>query len=67
MRETFMLANSLLFLCLWGLGLALFYFVIKAAVKNGVEQANTMLVESVRAIERSVMEIKMEANKKESK
>lgn len=58
MCDTFFLANFLLFLCLWFLGLALFYYVIKAAVRNGVRQANAGLIESVRVIEKSVGEIK---------
>lgn len=65
MHDTFILANSLLFLILWFLSLALFYFVVKAAVRNGVQQATTELIESVREIEKSVHEMKM-ATKKES-
>lgn len=58
MHDTFMTANALLFLCLWLLGLALLYYVIKTAVRNGVEQANARLVESVREIERSIKKAK---------
>lgn len=53
-------------LSLWGLSLILFYYIIKTAVRNGVEQANARLIESVREIEKAVYEIKMEVAKKES-
>ena len=58
MRDTFLLPNLILFLILWFLSLALFYYIIKAAIRNGVQQAHTGLIESVRAIDRSVHEIK---------
>jgi hypothetical protein len=58
MHDTFLLANTLTFLILWFLGLALFYFVVKIAVRNGVQQANEKLIESVKEIEKSVREIK---------
>jgi len=59
MRDTFLIPNALLFLCLWILSLILFYYVIKTAVRNGVEQAISRLTESVREIEKSVHEVKM--------
>lgn len=58
MRDTLFLPNFLLFLCIWFLSLALFYYVIKVAVRNGVKQVHSGLIESVREIERSVEEIK---------
>jgi|GEM_PF-6369937 hypothetical protein len=58
MHDTFLLANTLTFLVLWFLSLALLYFVIKLAVRNGVEQANERLIESVREIEKAVHELK---------
>jgi hypothetical protein len=58
MHDTFLLANSLLFLTFWFLGLALFYYVIKTAVRNGTQQANEKLIESVREIEKAVHELK---------
>ena len=58
MRDAFLLPNFLLFLCLWFLSLILFYGIIRAAVRNGVRQANAGLVESVREIEKTVQEIK---------
>jgi len=67
MRGTFILANSITVLVLLFLGLTLFYYVVKTAVRNGVLQANEELVESERSIERSVLEIKMGTNKKESR
>lgn len=57
MKDTFLLANSLLFLILWFLSLALFYFVVKVAVRNGVQQATSGLIESV-------IEIKLATSKK---
>lgn len=66
MIDTFSLPNTILILCMWFLGLALFNYVIKAAVRNGVQQANERLLESVSKIEKSVYEIKMEATRKES-
>jgi len=66
MNDTFALPNFLLFLCLWFLSLALFYYIIKSAARSGVRQANSGLIESVREIEKSVFEIKMGINKKES-
>ena len=53
-----LLPNILLFLCLWFLGLVLFYGIIKAAVRNGVQQANASLIESVREIEKTVYELR---------
>lgn len=38
----------------WLISLAVFYFIIKAAVKNGVSEAHQELIESVRAIERKL-------------
>ena len=61
MRDTFLLPNIILFL-----SLALFYYIVKTAVRNGVEQANSRLVESVREIEKAVHEIKIGINNKES-
>ena len=39
---------------LWVISLAVFYFIIKTAVKNGVTEAHQELIESVRAIERKL-------------
>ncbi|MDR3587818.1 MAG: hypothetical protein P4L59_21285 [Desulfosporosinus sp.] len=61
MGDTYTLPNTLLFLALWFLGLTLFYFEIKVAVRNGVRQANVELIESMKALEKSVYE--MEAAK----
>jgi hypothetical protein len=58
MRETFLFANFITFLVLWFLGLTFFYYVVKTAVRNGVLQANEELVESEKAIKRSVIKIK---------
>jgi len=66
MHDAFLLPNTLLFLCLWFLSLILLYYLIKMAVRNGVRQANSELIESVREIEKSVYEIKIGINKKES-
>ncbi|MDR3599696.1 MAG: hypothetical protein P4L49_04320 [Desulfosporosinus sp.] len=66
MRNTFILANSITILVLFFLGLALFYYVVKAAVRNGVLQANEDLIESERTLERSVLEIKTGINKREN-
>ncbi|HWQ43021.1 MAG TPA: hypothetical protein VN456_13430 [Desulfosporosinus sp.] len=60
MHDTFLLPNALLFLILWFLSIALLYYIIKVAVRNGVEQANARLVESVKEIEKAVIELKME-------
>jgi len=60
MRDTFLLPNTLLFLSFWFLSLALFYYIIKVAVRNGVRQANSGLIESVREIEKAVSELKKE-------
>ena len=59
MPNTFLLPNTLLFLCLclWFLSLVLFYYIIKVAVRNGVQQANAGLIESVREIEKAVHEM----------
>ena len=67
MPNAFLLPNTLLFLSLWFLSLILFYAIIKAAVRNGVRQANAELIESVREIEKAVYELKSEINKKESR
>lgn len=66
MNDSFALPNFLLFLCIWFLSLALFYYIIKVAVSNGVRQANSGLIESIREIEKTVFEIKMGINRKES-
>ncbi|TGE35851.1 hypothetical protein E4K67_22285 [Desulfosporosinus fructosivorans] len=66
MRDTFLFPNFILFLILWFLSLALFYYIIKTAVRNGVQQAHAGLIESVRQIEKDVHEIKLETSKKES-
>lgn len=58
MHDTFLLPNALLFLCLWFLSLALFYYIIKVAVRSGVRQATAGMIESVREIEKAVHEIK---------
>ena len=58
MPNTFLLPNTLLFLLLWFLSLVLFYYVIKAAVRNGVRQAHAGLIESVREIEKALDEMK---------
>ena len=63
MNDIQLMPNTSVFLILWFLSIALFYYIIKTAVRNGVEQANARLLESVREIERSVYEIK---SKKES-
>lgn len=54
MHPTFLVQNTIIVLILWVLSLALFYLIIKAAVRNGVLQANERLIESVRQIEKSV-------------
>lgn len=46
--------EGLFALALWGISLAIFYFIIKTAVRNGVAEANQELQESVRAIERKL-------------
>ena len=61
MGDTYTLPNTLLFLALWFLGLTLFYFELKVAVRNGVRQANLELIESMKALEKSIYE--MEATK----
>jgi hypothetical protein len=66
MRETFFFANFITFLVIWFLGLTFFYYVVKTAVRNGVLQANEELVESEKAIKRSVLKIKG-LTKKESR
>jgi len=66
MKDTFFLPNALLLLCLWFLSLILFYYIIKAAVRNGVRQTHSGLIESVREIEKSILEIKVGINEKES-
>ncbi|HWQ41819.1 MAG TPA: hypothetical protein VN456_07260 [Desulfosporosinus sp.] len=58
MHDTFLLPNTLLTLILWFLSTALFYYIIKVAVRNGVEQATSKLTESVWEIEKAVYEIK---------
>ena len=58
MRDSLMQANLIAFLCFWFLGLALLYWIVKTAVRNGVEQANARLLRSVREIEKSTYELK---------
>jgi hypothetical protein len=58
MPTAFLVPNTILFLILWSLSLILFYYIIKTAVRNEVEQANARLLESVRRIERDIHEIK---------
>ena len=60
MPNVFLLPNTLLFPCLLSLSLSLilFYVIVKAAVRNGVRQANASMIESVREIEKSVYEMK---------
>ena len=43
---------------LWIISLAVFYIIIKTAVRNGVMEAHQDLIESVRAIERKLDNIK---------
>ena len=57
MHDAFLLPNALLFLCLGLLSLIILYGITKAAVRNGVREANAGLIESVREIERAVYEI----------
>ena len=57
MRDTFMISNIAIFLILWFLSISLSYFLIKAAVRDGVQQAHVGLIESVREIEKSVHKI----------
>ena len=64
MNDILLMPNTSVFLILWFLSIALFYYIIKTAVRNGVEQASARLLESVREIEKSVHEIK---TKKESR
>ena len=52
------MSNTIIILFMWFLGLALFYYIIKTAVRNGVLQANERLIESVREIEKVVYEIR---------
>ena len=66
MKDSLVFLYYIPILLIWFLGLALFYYVIKTAIRNGVKQANVGLVESVREIEKSVIEIKMGITKKES-
>lgn len=44
----------LLVLIFWTISLAIFYLIIKSAVRNGVLEANQELIDSVRAIERKL-------------
>jgi len=60
MHDTLLLPNTLLVLILWFLSVALLYWIIKTAVRNGVEQANARLIESVKQIEKDVHELKKE-------
>ncbi len=48
--------DGFLMLIIWMISLAVFYFIIKAAVKNGVAEANQDLLESVLSIERKLSE-----------
>ncbi|MHB8077406.1 DUF6019 family protein [Desulfosporosinus fructosivorans] len=48
-------------LLLYGLGLLLFYFIIKVAVRNGVREANAELVRAVKEIEQRLAEMKKDA------
>jgi hypothetical protein len=59
MPTAFIVPNILMFLCLWVLSIALVYYIIRIAVRNGVEQANARLLESVREIEKAVHELKI--------
>lgn len=61
MKDTLAFTSLVLFLGLWFLGLILFYFIIKVAVRNGVREANAELVRAVRDIEQRLMEIKKDA------
>jgi len=45
MKDMFILANFLTFLALWFFALALLYYIIKMAVRNGVQQANSGLID----------------------
>ena len=66
MRDTFLIPNTLLFLCLGFLSVALFYYIVKISVRNGIQQANAEILQSVGEIKKSVHEIEMVINKKES-
>ncbi|MCO1599799.1 hypothetical protein [Desulfosporosinus nitroreducens] len=63
MHGLLLIPNTVLFLILFFLSIALLYYIIKTAVSSGVREANARILESVREIEKSVHEIK---TKKES-
>jgi len=67
MSDPFHTTHALPFLCLWFLSAALLYWIIKTAVRSGVEQATYRLTASVREIEKDVHELKMEITGKESR
>lgn len=46
--------GGLFALVIWAISLAIFYLIIKTAVKNGVTEAHQDLIESVKAIERKM-------------
>lgn len=54
MKDTLILSNIGLFFVFWFFGLALFYFVIKVAVRNGVREANTDQVRLLEQIHEAV-------------
>jgi len=58
MPTPFLLPNTLLFLMLWLLSLILFCGIVRAAVRNGVRQANAGLIESMKEIEKAVYGLK---------
>ncbi|AFQ46241.1 hypothetical protein [Desulfosporosinus meridiei] len=67
MQDSLRSAGQIVFLIVWIFSFALLYYLIKTAVTNGVREANQQILESVKQIERSVIELNMRISKKESK
>ena len=67
MNDSLRFTGQVVFLIVWVFTFALLYYVIKTAVRNGVQEANDSMLESVRQIERSIIELNMRITKKESK
>lgn len=64
MNDSLRSAGQIVFWAVWVLSFGLLYYIIKTAVRNGVQEANERMLESVREIENDVHEIKGENKQK---
>lgn len=67
MNDSLRFTGQIVFLIVWILSFALLYYLIKTAVRNGVQEANKNIYESVNQIKTSIIKLDMQIKaKKES-